>query len=98
VNKQFILDEVKRTARENGGTALGIARFTKVTGIKATDWQKYWVRWGDTLHEAGFRPNKIVSAYKSEVLIEKVISLTRELGHFPVQGELDLMNFDDQKR
>lgn len=102
MDKETILSEIKRTARENSESALGIARFSKETGIKPTDWQKHWVRWGDAVREAGYKPNKMASRYKDEVIIEKIVSLTRELGHFPVLGELYLKrradsNFPDLK-
>ena len=88
MEKQFILDEIKRTTRENGGQPLGTARFFKQTGIKESDWDKHWNRWGDAVREAGFEPNILQSAYADEVLFEKLISLIRELGHFPVKNEL----------
>jgi hypothetical protein len=37
-DKQHILDEIKRTAKENNGIPLGTQRFFKETGIKTTDW------------------------------------------------------------
>jgi Meiotically up-regulated gene 113 len=87
--RQHILEEIKRTTKENGGAPLGKERFFQETGIKYGDWfGKYWVRWGDALKEAGFAPNKLQDAYDEDVLIEKYIALVRELGHIPVRGEL----------
>jgi len=87
--KHHILDEIKRTARENGGVPLGKERFFQETGIRYEDWfGKYWVRWGDAVQEAGFAPNRMQDAYNEDVLIEKYIALARELGHVPVRGEL----------
>jgi hypothetical protein len=58
VNKQHILDEIKRTAAANGKLPLGKAKFLRETGIKESDWGGiYWARWGDALREAGFEPN-----------------------------------------
>jgi hypothetical protein len=34
MNKQHILDEIRRTANENGGTPLAVDRFFTATGIK----------------------------------------------------------------
>ena len=91
MNKQHILDEIKRTAAANGGMPLGISRFFQETGIKTSDWMgKIWARWGDALREAGFEPNQLQSAYSEYVLIEKFISLARELGHFPVATEVKM--------
>ena len=68
--KHHILDEIKRTARENGGVPLGKERFFQETGIRYEDWfGKYWVRWGDAVQEAGFAPNRMQDAYNEDVLI-----------------------------
>jgi hypothetical protein len=91
VDKQRILDEIRRTAQENGGVPLGTARFFQETGIKDSDWHgRHWARWGDALQEAGFKPNRMQTAYDDDILIERFVDLIRELGHFPVRGELKL--------
>ena len=89
MNKQHILQEIKRTAKTNGGTPLGCRRFFSETGIKESDWKgKYWARWNDAVTEAGLEPNQKTSAYEEGLLIEKFISLMRELGRFPVVAEI----------
>jgi hypothetical protein len=89
MNKQHILQEIKRTAEANGGNPLGRLRFFRETGIKESDWKgKYWARWNDAVSEAGLKPNKKTSAYEEELLIEKFISLMRELSRFPVVAEI----------
>ena len=89
--KRRILTEIQRTADANAGVPLGVARFTQETGIKDSDWRgKIWPRWGDALQEAGFQPNKLQIAYNDELLIEKIIGLARELGHFPVATEIKM--------
>ena len=88
MDKQFILDEIRRTAVENGAKVLGARRFLKETGIKASDWDKHWDRWGDAVREAGLKPNSKNVAIREQILFEKLISLIRELGHFPVKNEL----------
>ncbi len=91
VTKSHILDEIKRTAQSNGGTPLGMARFHAETGIKPSDWMgKFWARWGDALVEAGFEPNALQGPRDEDELLEKLASLTRELGHFPVDNEIKL--------
>jgi hypothetical protein len=60
--KQEILEEVRRTAKENSGKPLGVARFEKETGINPYDWGKYWARFGDAQEEAGFEPNVLQAA------------------------------------
>lgn len=89
MNKQHILQEIKRTAKENSGVPLGWRRFFRETGIKESDWKgKYWARWNDAVSEAGLEPNKKTRAYEGSLLIEKYISLMRELGRFPVVAEI----------
>jgi hypothetical protein len=89
MNKQHILDEIARTAEANDGVPLGVAKFFRETGIKVADWHgKYWVRWGDALKEAGLTPNEMNGAYTDEELVTQMISLVRELGHYPVKGEI----------
>src|SRR5579863_9619798 len=91
MDKEYILGEIKRTARVNGGLPLGQGRFLKETGIKESDWSgKHWARWGDAVREAGFEPNQRQLAYDDDILMERLISLMRELGHFPVRNELRL--------
>lgn len=91
MTKQHILDEIKRTAKANGGVALGVKRFYAETGVKHSDWfGKYWARWNDALSEAGLSPNQITAAYDGDVLLEKLIALARELGRFPANGDLRL--------
>jgi len=89
MNKEHILREIKRAAKENGGMPLGRLRFFHETGIKESDWKgKFWARWNDAVTEAGLEPNQKTSAYDEVLLIEKFISLMRELGRFPVVAEI----------
>ena len=96
MNRQEIINEIKRTAVANGGRPPGRAAFEKATGIKASDWYgKYWARWNDAVVEAGFETRKLNPAYEREFVIGKFISLIRELGHFPVTGEIRLKAKND---
>jgi hypothetical protein len=91
MNKEHILQEIKRTAKANEGVPLGRLRFFRESGIKESDWKgKYWARWNDAVSEAGFEPNQKTSSYDEVLLIEKFISLMRELGRFPVVAEIRL--------
>lgn len=97
MDKQHILAEIKRTAQANNGAPLGVARFFQETGIRITDWEgKLWVRWGDALREAGFEPNQFNMAYDERLLIEKFISLMRELHRFPLSRELKMKSHTDE--
>jgi hypothetical protein len=91
MERESIVAEIRRTAADNGGIPLGLQAFRRETGIKKTDWYgRFWARWGDALVEAGFSPNQMQEALAEDHLIKKLTELIRELGHFPVEGELRL--------
>jgi hypothetical protein len=96
VERDYIVSEIKRTAKENGGVPLGSRRFYTETGIKVADWRgKYWARWGDAVQEAGFAGNSLTTRYDDNFLLEKLASLIRELGRYPVMAELQLKKWSD---
>jgi len=96
MTRQHILDEIRRTAKENGGVPLGHKRFEQETGIRYHDWWgKLWARWSDALRDAGLPPNTLQDAFNDDVLIEKLIAFIRELGHFPGTGDLRLKKYND---
>jgi hypothetical protein len=89
MDKQEILEGIKRLARANGGKAPGEKLFKSETGIRQHEWRgRYWVRWGDALREAGFDANKWVEGYDEQYLLGKYVDLIRELGRFPLNSEL----------
>jgi len=91
MNKQHILDEIARTASQNGRVALGRERFFQETGIKESDWLgKFWARWSEAVKEAGCIPNSWNAPLEEEAILEHYVGLTRELGHLPVVTELKL--------
>lgn len=95
--KEYILNEIIRTAKQHNGAPLGFRQFEIETGIKKYDWfGKYWPNWGDALIDAGYEPNKLIEAYEDEFLLEKLIQLTRELGKFPSSAELRFKTFNDK--
>jgi hypothetical protein len=97
VDKQHIINEIKRTAAANGGAPLGRSRFERETGIAISHWSgKLWARWSDALREAGFEPNQLQTAYDEDKLIETFIKFMRELGHFPVAAEVKLKARSDK--
>lgn len=89
MTKDEILAEIRRTAALNGGQALGAKRFETETGIRKTDWfPHFWSRWTDSTKEAGLEPNQLSVAHKDEFLIEKLVEITRQLKHVPIEAEL----------
>ena len=95
--KQEILSEIKRIAEQCDGKAPGFQRFAAETGVRKSDWYpNLWLRWGDAISEAGCQPNAFIAAYDNNFLITKYIELIRDLGHFPIEGELRIKNKTDK--
>jgi hypothetical protein len=88
MDKQTIIDEIKRTAAENGGKPLGHRKLGSEAGIRETDWKKYWARFSEAQREAGFEPNVKTAALDEAELIKPLLNLARELGRFPTHGEM----------
>ncbi len=95
ITKQDILNAIQKTAKENGGKPLGMARFEQETGIKPHDWEKHWARFGDAQKEAGFTANTLQIGYTDDFMIEKVIGLMRKLRKFPTSRELNVEKNND---
>jgi hypothetical protein len=96
-NKQEILEGIQRIAQRQGGRAPGKELFETETGISRSDWYPHmWLRWGDALREAGFEPNKFTAKWDERDLITRLINLAREVGRFPIEGELRLKRKEDQ--
>jgi len=97
ITKEKILEEIKRTTKENGGKPLGIKGFEKETAIKPYDWQRYWARFGEAVKEAGFTSNLLTPAFTDNFLSEKIIEVMRKSGKFPTYTELRLEKIKDIK-
>jgi len=96
MEKHQIIEEIRRTAKENGNRPLGARRFSAATGIRATEWLgKYWARWGDALREAGLEPNTLQGALEDKLILEHYAQLVRELGHIPVKAEFEMKSHRD---
>src|SRR5713101_2909722 len=96
MTKQHIIDEIRRTAKLNGGRPLGWKRFESETGIRYADWfGKYWKSWGDGVREAGLLANTMQGPIAEEHLLDRYVSLARELGRVPVRGDLLLKRRSD---
>jgi hypothetical protein len=93
ITKDHILAEIRRTA--SNGTALGSRRFTDETGIKPSDWERFWTRWKDAVRDAGCIPSTMQEALSEEHLLESLASLIRELGQFPTSRDLRMKARND---
>lgn len=97
VEKEEILSEIRRLAKENGGKPLGRNRFFEATGIREADWLgRYWARWGDAVEEAGFAPNVLQPRTDDQEAIRQLALETRRLGHFPTLAEMRMQRLVDK--
>lgn len=97
MNKKEILSEIQRIAKESNGKAPGFRRFSSETGLRRSEWYPHlWLRWGDAIIEADCNPNSFNEAYDKVFLIKKQIELIRELGRFPISGEIILKSKTDK--
>ena len=97
MDKQTILDEIRRTAADNGGTPLGRKSLEIETGIKEHHWKKYWAKFTDAQREAGLSPNIKTQPIGRERLIMFLIDLCRELDRFPTHAEIRVKSASDAK-
>ena len=88
MTREEILNEIRRTAAENGGKPVGLERFVRVTGISEYELNKHWARYGDAQRDAGFEPNTLNAAHDEGFLMEQFVYLTRKLGHTPTGREM----------
>jgi hypothetical protein len=87
MKKQFILDEIRRTAAANGGRPLGRVRFEQETGISEGDWSgRFWARWSEAVKEAGLAPNQLNASLGDDLILRQLAALTRKLGRVPVKS------------
>lgn len=97
ITKQYILDAIQRTAKENGSVPLGMGRFEKETGISLYDCQSYWSTFGEAQREAGFVANTLQAPHSEEFIFESLVALMREIGKFPSKGDLLVKRNKDTK-
>jgi hypothetical protein len=89
MQRQQIVAEIKRIALESGGRPPGMQSFERTAGVKKSDWYPHlWLRWSDALVEAGYAPNIFQTKTSDDALFANYIALARELGRFPLEGEI----------
>ncbi len=73
-------------------------RFLAETGIRESDWLgRYWTKWSDAIREAGYTPREFQAPFDEARLLQRLASLVRELGHFPVEAELRMAARSDKE-
>lgn len=89
MEKRHVIAEIQRIAAANNDQPPGRERFEQESGIRVADWYPHlWLRWGDALQEAGFRPNQLTAKFDPSLILQKYTSLVRELGRVPLVAEL----------
>ncbi len=89
MEKRQVIGEIQRIASANNGQPPGRERFEQESGIRVADWYPHlWLRWGDALQEAGFRPNHLAAKLDRSLILDRYASLVRELGRVPLAAEL----------
>ena len=94
MDRQDILDTIRRTAEANGGVPLGEDRLAQL-GIPPTLWGRYWPRLTVAQREAGFKPNKANEPHPEEDALARLVGLTRELGKVPPSRERIVKHHQD---
>jgi hypothetical protein len=88
MEKEEILEAIRRTANENGGVPLGHRSFVSVTGIGMSKWRgKYWRSWSEAVQEAGHAPNIPLEPHGRDALLLAFTRLAAKLGRFPTQAD-----------
>lgn len=89
--RDFIPQEIQRSASKNGGQAPGQKLFAKETAIAEHQWRgRYWARWGDALTEAGFQPNDWNGKLDSGEVLNGIARAVQAFGRMPTRDELSL--------
>lgn len=89
--RAFIVEEIRRLARRDGGRAPGRLTFERATGVKYEQWcGVYWARWSDAVVEAGLAPNQLQRKLDSDVVLLEVIDASRHFQHLPTVSEMKL--------
>jgi hypothetical protein len=92
VDKEHILNEIKRTAAANGGEPLGERSFYRETGITQGEFFRHWARFSEAQKEAGFTPKKFPDEkqYSNDDMLESYAKLAGELSRLPAVRDLRL--------
>jgi len=90
--REKILQEIRRTASENGNKPLGFVRFHRETDIRRSEWLgKLWNKWSDAVADAGLTAGKFANKlYTDDFLLEIYCLATRKYNQAPTQVELNM--------
>lgn len=86
MNRQDILDLIRRTAQASGGVPPGEDRLVQL-GVPPAVWGKYWARLTAAQREAGFVPNKANAPHPEDDALARLVELSRKLGAIPTSRD-----------
>ena len=87
MDREQILEVIRRSAEANGGVLLGTDRLAAL-GVTPAVWGRYFARIGDAQRAAGFDPNTMQPSYSDEEVLGKLAAFARELGAFPTVRDM----------
>lgn len=88
MEREHILEEIRRLAQHNGGKAPGRDQFSKSTGLSPYAWGKYWARWGDAIIDAGLMPNSLNKRTEDAIIKAALVDACRHFSRLPTWPEL----------
>ena len=89
MDRETIINEIRRLAKANGGQPPGSRLFEHETGIRESAWRGvYWPRWGDAVAEAGLQPNAPFAKLDETFFLKELAGAFRTLGKVPTSMEL----------
>lgn len=86
MDRQEILDVIRRTAETNGGVPLGHDKLAAL-GITPSVWGRYWARLSAAQREAGVIPNRPNEPLSEGDALSHLVRLARELNAFPTSRD-----------
>jgi hypothetical protein len=94
MDRQEILDTIRRTAEANDGVPLGEDRLTQL-GIPPTVWTRYWPRLSAAQREAGLVPNRQTQHHSEDAALARLAALARALGGIPTSRGRSVRHNED---